>query len=244
MLRHDGNHRAMRLPVVEQARGGGVPRAVRDTEDLWREFHDGLRSFVWRRVRNHADADDIVQKMFLQVHRKVADVRHGERLHAWLYQVARNAIADHYRSPVRAREVAAGGVMEMALLPQTAGAGDTADTSELEEIAACIRPMIGRLPPIYRRALTLVEIEGRSQTRAARLEGLSVSGMKARVQRGRARLKEMLLACCDFVSAGGCGDSGGCASRAPSACRTTDRSGTTSAGTRSSPAGARGRRSR
>jgi RNA polymerase sigma-70 factor (ECF subfamily) len=163
--------------------------------------------------------------MFLQVHRKVAGVRDGERLHAWLYQVARNAIVDHYRAPVRAREVPVGGVTEMALLPQAGRAGHTPEAPELDEVAACIRPMIDRLPPIYRRAITLVEIEGRSQTAAARQERLSVSGMKARVQRARARIKQMLLACCDFVSATG---------RCDTAC----------AGRQSSPADARGRRSR
>jgi len=209
VLRGHGASGAMPLPVVQGARGAGAPRAVRDAEALWREFHDGLRSFVWRRVRNDADADDIVQKMFLQVHRKVAGVRDGDRLHAWLYQVARNAIVDHYRSPARARELAAGGLMEMSRLPQAAVAGHAADPPGLDELAACIRPMIDRLPAIYRRALTLVELEGRSQTAAARREGLTISGMKARVQRGRAQLKRMLLDCCELAR-GACGMPGRC----------------------------------
>jgi RNA polymerase sigma-70 factor (ECF subfamily) len=199
----------MRLPVASKARGAAVPRAVPDTEDLWKEFHDGLRSFVWRRVRDDADADDIVQRMFLQVHRKAPAVRDRDRLPAWLFQVARNAIVDHYRSPRRTREVASGSVMEMALLPHATVAGDAVDAAGYEEMAGCIRPMIDRLPAIYRRALTLVELEGRSQTAAAVVEGLSISGMKARVQRGRAQLKEMLLSCCESALAA-CAPSAGC----------------------------------
>ncbi|HSB60725.1 MAG TPA: sigma factor-like helix-turn-helix DNA-binding protein, partial [Vicinamibacteria bacterium] len=58
------------------------------------------------------------------------------------------------------------------------------------------RPLIGRLPGSTRRAIERVELEGMSQRAAAEAEGLSLSGMKSRVQRGRERLREMLLDCC------------------------------------------------
>jgi RNA polymerase sigma-70 factor (ECF subfamily) len=56
--------------------------------------------------------------------------------------------------------------------------------------------MIERLPPIYREALQLTDLDGVSQTAAAEQLGLSVSGMKARVQRARQQLRESLLTCC------------------------------------------------
>jgi RNA polymerase sigma-70 factor (ECF subfamily) len=105
--------------------------------------------------------------------------------------------------------VASGGVVELAALPKAAVVATSTDASGMEEAAACIRPMVDRLPAIYRRALTLVELEGRTQVAAARLEGISVSGMKARVQRGRAQLKELLVACCESALAA-CGHREGC----------------------------------
>ena len=58
--------------------------------------------------------------------------------------------------------------------------------------------MIESLPEHYRQALMLSEIKGMTQKEVAVREGLSLSGAKARVQRGRAMLKKTLLACCDF----------------------------------------------
>ena len=56
--------------------------------------------------------------------------------------------------------------------------------------------MIERLPPDYRDAITLVEFEGLTQQVAAKQIGISLSGMKSRVHRGRKQLKQMLDDCC------------------------------------------------
>jgi RNA polymerase sigma-70 factor (ECF subfamily) len=56
--------------------------------------------------------------------------------------------------------------------------------------------MIEGLSQDYRDAITLVELEGLTQQAAAKQMGVSLSGMKSRVQRGRARLKQMLDDCC------------------------------------------------
>jgi RNA polymerase sigma-70 factor (ECF subfamily) len=57
--------------------------------------------------------------------------------------------------------------------------------------------MIERLPEPYREALALVELRGLSQVEAAARLGLSVSGAKSRVQRGRRMLRDLVVACCD-----------------------------------------------
>ena len=56
--------------------------------------------------------------------------------------------------------------------------------------------MIERLSGEYRQAVILVDLEGLAQHEAAAQLGLSLSGMKSRVQRGRRQLKGMLEACC------------------------------------------------
>ena len=59
--------------------------------------------------------------------------------------------------------------------------------------------MIVRLSEDYQQAITLVDLEGMAQHEAAAQLGLSVSGMKSRVQRGRRQLRDMLEACCVIV---------------------------------------------
>ena len=70
------------------------------------------------------------------------------------------------------------------------------DSAAAEELSQCLRPLIATPPATCSEALELTELGGKTQSEAADSLGLSVSGMKSRVQRGRTKLKELLLDCC------------------------------------------------
>ena len=173
--------------------------ASSDTEQLWLEFGDRLRAFITRRVGSEADAEDILQDVFLRIHQHAGGLNRADRLTSWLFQVTRNAIADYYRAPVR-REypendtVAATLDRTETVSPATAIDLDAAQARQ--ELAGCLRPMVERLPAPYREAVALVDLAGVPQAEAAARQGLSVSGMKSRVQRGRRALKNVLVECC------------------------------------------------
>jgi RNA polymerase sigma-70 factor, ECF subfamily len=173
---------------------GEAPNA----EVVWRELHDRLLSFIARRVRTPEDAEDILQEVMLRIHRHSGDLRRTDRVSGWVYRIASNATADYYRQPTR-RELPSG---QGADLPQRDGSSGAAvwpepDTAELRsELAGCLAPMVESLPPIYQEALRLIEFDGVTQTQAAAQLGISVSGMKTRVQRARGQLKDLLLDCC------------------------------------------------
>ena len=67
-------------------------------EDVWTQFGAGLRSFVRRRVSDHAQVEDLVSEIVLRVHRHLDSLADGERLTVWIFRIARNVIKDHYRS--------------------------------------------------------------------------------------------------------------------------------------------------
>jgi RNA polymerase sigma-70 factor (ECF subfamily) len=72
------------------------------------------------------------------------------------------------------------------------------------ELAACLGPMVAQLPPLYRDAVRLADLEGLPQHEAAARAGITLSGMKSRVQRGRKALRQILDACCQIdLDAGG-----------------------------------------
>ncbi len=130
-----------------------------------------------------------------------SSLKDPRRLVSWVFQITRHAIADHYRAAERQREVPAGLAADMdAIAPGTLRSlckSSSADSGQLrEELAVCLRPMLERLSGEYREAVTLVELEGLTQNAAAKRLGLSVSGMKSRVQRGRRQLKDLLEQCC------------------------------------------------
>ena len=171
-----------------------------DTEQLWEQLHAGLRGFVSRRVRNSADVDDVVQRVFLNVHRGLGSVRDEDRVHAWVYRTAQHAIVDYYRQPVNRREIPAGDLGDLAEAPRRgpdqADQVDEDDRPAQQEFAACVQPLLRALPAADLEALTLVDIHGVTQTDAAQRLGLSVSGMKSRVQRARRRFRTIVEDCC------------------------------------------------
>lgn len=173
-----------------------------DTQQIWLEFSDRLRAFIRRRVDSAADAEDILQDVFLRIHRHAGSLEHQERLVSWLFQVTRNAITDYYRAPVRRRELLAGAPpdLEQAVVPAGAWSedGDEAFDQAGRELAHCLRPMLSRLPAHYREAVTLIDLDGLSQQDAALQAGLSLSGMKSRVQRGRRALEHVMHECCSI----------------------------------------------
>lgn len=191
------------VPELERYRMGiysGETFMRTKTEELWQELHDGLRAFIVKRVNDQGHADDVLQEVFVRVHRQIETVNDPGRLVSWIYQVTRNAIIDHYRKPGRQREVPAGLSTELEVLNEVATLSEMTSrgaAGELRaELAGCLRPMIERLSKDYRDAITLVEIEGLPQHAAVKQMGISLSGMKSRVQRGRRQLKAMLNDCC------------------------------------------------
>lgn len=168
------------------------------TEELWQGVHDGLRTFIAKRVNDQGPVDDILQDVFVRVHRQMDSVNDPRRLVSWIYQITRNAIIDHYRKPGGQREVLTGLSSELEALNDVSTTSETTDdAAELRaELAGCLRPMIEQLSQDYRDAITLVELQGLTQQAAAKQIGISLSGMKSRVQRGRKQLKQMLEDCC------------------------------------------------
>ncbi|MGE0815479.1 MAG: sigma-70 family RNA polymerase sigma factor [Vicinamibacterales bacterium] len=175
-------------PLVQDEPGGALPP---DAGRLWEDFGPPLRQFLARRVPAGVDADDLVQEVFLRVIRSLGSLRSADRPEAWLYQIARNALRDALRA--RFRREGRTDTLEGDLPAEVDAAPDRAAEAEL---APCLTAMVSRLAEPYRTAITLTSLEGVTQTEAARRIGLSVSGMKSRVQRGRGQLRQMLVACC------------------------------------------------
>ena len=162
----------------------------------WQELPASLRRFIGRRVRNPADVDDLVQRVLLQIVKGIGGLRDQDRLYAWVYQTARNAIADHYRAGPR-REIASGDAADVSdVVGSLAAPADEDEQVAVQELAGCLAPMMEQLPQSHRDAIVWTEVGGLSQVEAARRAGVSTSGMKSRVQRGRRQLRELLEACC------------------------------------------------
>jgi RNA polymerase sigma-70 factor, ECF subfamily len=162
------------------------------TEVQWASFETRLRGYVGSRVESRW-VDDVVGDILLKLVRHRNAVKAAGNPLAFVLRVASNAIADHYRRKSVEQRVLADFESENA---EPGAPGDSTDDEATAEMARCVMPFIESLPEIYREALLLTEIDGLSQPEAARRLGISKSGMKSRVQRARARMKEALVDCC------------------------------------------------
>lgn len=179
-----------RPPQADDA-GARAPTA------MWRELDRKLRPFIARRVPER-DVDDVLQEVFLRISRGLGTLHDEERFGPWVHTLARHTIADHLRASARNPLASGDGAPEEAAPAETdpleLHEGDAAS-----ELATYLVPFVAALPSPYREALTLVELQGMSQREAADMLGLSHSGMKSRVQRGRAMLRRSFEDCCHIA---------------------------------------------
>ena len=164
-------------------------------DELLADLHERLRAFVGRRINDPDAADDVAQDVLLRLHRSLSHLRSDDRLDAFAYRIARNAIIDHYRATAGSKELPLDDDRLIARVEAELHA-EHDGVAGRQELARCLRPVVDRLPEAYRDALTLTDLGELSQVEAARVVGLSTPGMKTRVQRARAQVRELLAACC------------------------------------------------
>lgn len=159
--------------------------------DIWNEFHKELKAFIAKRVRNETDTEDILQEVFIKIIRHLDKVHQAENLRQYLYRIVRNTINDYFR------------------IKQHYGSDtDFAEILSEEETQSlnatiadcCIKPFINQLPYKYKEALLITEFQDISQKDLAKSLNISYSGAKSRVQRGKEKLKELILKCCAYQS--------------------------------------------
>jgi len=158
------------------------------TGEIYEAFSRPLLGYLRRRIADPMDAEDVLQEIFVKLHTRLDSLQDESRLAPWLYRIARNAVVDFYR----ARRQVVDLPEDLPVEPQ----GEEADL--LAHLAEGLRGMLACLPEKYSHALQLVELEGLTQVDMAGQAGLSLSGAKSRVQRGRALLRDCLFDCCHF----------------------------------------------
>ena len=158
-------------------------------EMIWIKFSSGLKSFIISRVKDEADASDILQETFLKIHENINTLKDITRIKPWVYQITRNLINDYYRG----KKYTGNSTGEITDISLESSPNPLMDTAVNDMIG-----MMDKLSHDYCEALCLTGIEGLSQKEYAEKTGLSYSGAKSRVQRARVMLKDMLLNCCHY----------------------------------------------
>jgi RNA polymerase sigma-70 factor (ECF subfamily) len=158
----------------------------------WTTHAAELRNWLRHRTGNTALADDLLQDLFLKALRQGKGFGDVHNARAWLFEVARNLLADHLRVAQHAVE-----------LPDDLAA-PSHDIDTVDALCACLPRVLSELSPADREAITLCDLQGMAQAEFAQAKGLSLSAAKSRVQRARVRLRaQMSQACQVSLSEGG-----------------------------------------
>lgn len=155
----------------------------------WSRFYAPLRQFVARRVHHGPDVDDLVQLVLERAMAK-AERNAVDNVAHWLFGIARNAVADHYRQHARLLDQRADEVEAEPVLGVT--------DEDRAEVVACMEPLLRALPEPPAQLLRWADMEARSIQSIADELGISLSAAKSRVQRARKDFLRVTRHCCEI----------------------------------------------
>lgn len=157
-------------------------------EELIRLHSPRVYRMLVRVVGNVADAEDVVQETFLKAWRALPGFRGEARFSTWLYRIAMNEANRRLAwAAQRATLPIDDVVLEVPDLRE--GPAALAEAAEVEEQ---LERSIAELPPHYRAAVVLRDVEGLTNEEAAEVLGLDVRNFKSRLHRGRMAIRRRL----------------------------------------------------
>jgi RNA polymerase sigma-70 factor, ECF subfamily len=172
---------------VELLRGvaGGDEQSLSVLYDRYRLILFGL---ILRILHSRAEAEDVLQEVFLQVWRRAPDFDENRgRPFTWLVTMARSRAIDRLRSLGSRERTALEAARDVA--DSISDAADDAVKSEQSEI---VRSALRELPEDQRRTLLLAYFEGLTQSEIARRLDTPLGTVKTRMRSGMIRLRELL----------------------------------------------------
>jgi len=176
--------RAAELQLVERCRGGELGAF----EELYRQHSGRLYSLALRMLGNPADAEDLLQEIFLSAHRKLDSFRGDAALGTWLYRLAMNQILDHVRSRAARTGQMTDGLDDATVLAD-AGSHRLADRA-IDRLD--LERAIGELPEGCRAAFVLHDVQGLEHREVSDVLGIAEGTSKSQVHKARLRLRAML----------------------------------------------------
>ncbi len=162
-------------------------------EELAAKLSPQLTAYLTRMTGRAADADDLLQETLMRIARALPDFNGRSSLKNWAFRIATNAAIDFLR---KTRRVDFFEFEENEVVSEV----DEADRFVLDEMNSCVRGVIDGLPPDYRAALILFNLQGKSVAETAQILDISIASAKVRIHRAKLRLKEALNRKCDFYT--------------------------------------------
>lgn len=155
-------------------------------DELYRLHAARVYGLACRLTGSPGEAEDLLQEVFMQVYRKLDSFKGESALGTWIYRLATNTCVDHLRSRQHRFQLVSDPLDEAEAAPPAA-----------HRMLSRIDPMdldraIAELPPGYRAAFVLHDVEGYDHREIARMLGIAEGTSKSQVHKARLRLRARL----------------------------------------------------
>ncbi|TQM97514.1 RNA polymerase sigma-29 (SigE) subunit [Ornithinimicrobium humiphilum] len=159
-------------------------------DEVVREHSARVYRLAYRLTGDPHEAEDLTQDVFVRVFRSLDSYRPGT-FEGWLHRITTNLFLDRVRRRQRLRFDAL--TEELAArLPLRAAGTDPETAFEMTHLDSEIQAALAALPPQFRAAVVLSDIEGLSYEEVAQTLGIKMGTVRSRIHRGRALLRQSL----------------------------------------------------
>ena len=161
-------------------------------EQLIGRYQDRVFRMLLRLTRDHAEAEDLAQDVFVKVFQKLHTFQQDSSFYTWLYRIAVNAANDVLSRKQRRTLTLVSDPTELDRGDREPGHAGAAEPILHEEMRRVVREVLATLPEKYRTILVLREFEDLSYTDMAVVLECSLGTVESRLFRARQRFKEAL----------------------------------------------------
>ncbi|MCB1009003.1 MAG: sigma-70 family RNA polymerase sigma factor [Acidobacteria bacterium] len=161
-------------------------------------YLDALYNTAYRMARNAEDAEDLVQETYLKAYRSFDQFTPGTNLKAWLFKILKNTFINEYRKRQSKPAASDFSEIEGSFESQVRTDPSAQIKNPEEEILDAsfdegVQDALDHLPPDYRMAVLLADLEGFSYKEIAEILDIPVGTVMSRLYRGRKLLEKALL---------------------------------------------------
>jgi RNA polymerase sigma-70 factor (ECF subfamily) len=188
-----GQHQAPATQLAQPERNvaseaNGAEWNLPTWEDIVRTHSARVYRLAYRLTGNPHDAEDLTQEVFVRVFRSLSSYTPGT-FEGWLHRITTNLFLDSARRRQRIRFEGLADEMAHRLAGSEPTPAQAFDDSHLDDD---VQAALKALPPEYRAAVVLCDIEGFSYEEIAATLGVKLGTVRSRIHRGRAQLRSAL----------------------------------------------------
>ena len=168
---------------------------IEDFEELLQRYTSKVLNLALRITRSHEDAEEVLQDVFITIHRKVQSFEKKSAFSSWLYRVTLNTAFMKIRARNRRKAISLEDIDPHVRMNWVSKRSDAADTDFIQtrhEVREAIEAAVEALPRDYRAIFILRDVDGLSNQAVSEVLQLSVPAIKSRLHRSRVMLREKL----------------------------------------------------